>query len=35
MTASWLHTKPRERYGLLHDAEKFYYARKEWYPETL
>ena len=35
MTASWLHTKPRERYGLLHDAEKYYHARKVWYPETL
>lgn len=35
LTAPWLHTKPRERYGLLHDAEKFYHARKAWYPETL
>ncbi len=35
MTAPWLVTKPWLRYGLLHDAEKFYYARNTWYPETL
>lgn len=35
MTASWLHVKKEERYGLLRDAEKLYYARKKWYPETL
>lgn len=35
MTAPWLMTHPRERYGLLKDAEKFYFARKDIYPETL
>ncbi len=33
--ATWLHTVPDEKHGLIHGAEKLYYARKTVYPETL
>ena len=35
MDAQWYHTKPGNTFALLSGAERLYYARKEWYPETL
>lgn len=34
MTAPWVFTYTDNKYALLSDAEKFYYGRKEFYPES-
>ncbi len=35
MTAPWVFTTEEEQYALLNDAQRFWYARKQVYPETL
>jgi len=35
MTASWATCRPGAKYDLMSDAERFYYARKKYYPDTL
>jgi len=35
MSAPWYHTKPGNLHALIDGAEKLYYAREKWYPETL
>jgi len=35
MTAPWIFTEEQGRYALLNDAQRFYYARRLVYPETL
>lgn len=35
MVAPWLPTRKGDKHALINDAERLYYARKKWYPETL
>jgi len=35
LSAPWYHTKPGNLHPLIGGAERLYYARKKWYPETL
>lgn len=35
MTAAWCRTNAEERYAIWNDAERLYYARKAYFPETL
>jgi hypothetical protein len=35
MVAPWMSTRKSNFHALLNDAERMYYARKRWYPETL